>query len=219
MLHFDRYGNFVCGGSSITHRWGSVVTCETTVDLFFESFWLDTLLFSAFPFPNSWAVVCVTSSAQVLTKGFGFHLRDLCNTTPLEEFVHIADHNVSRLTQEIICKSSSDWLNKAQSHFLSNLDFFKPIWVSGQKRKNTVVCSIHSLLPYCAGGCKRSSGWSSSSFFVLLAMELAYPRFVFLMFFFCAPCYLLLLPSFSVHLPSTCVFWKKKQKEQTAPFP
>ncbi|KAA8595046.1 hypothetical protein FQN60_012181 [Etheostoma spectabile] len=64
---------------------------------------------------------------KVLTKGFGFHLRDLCNNTPLEEFVHIADRNVSRLTQEIICNSSSDWLNKAQSHFLSNLDFLKPI--------------------------------------------------------------------------------------------
>uniref|UniRef100_A0A669C5X9 P-type phospholipid transporter n=1 Tax=Oreochromis niloticus TaxID=8128 RepID=A0A669C5X9_ORENI len=63
---------------------------------------------------------------KVLTKGFGFHLRDLCNTTPLEEFVHIADRNVSRMTQDIICKSSSDWLNKAQSHFLSNLDFLKP---------------------------------------------------------------------------------------------
>ncbi|XP_076023384.1 phospholipid-transporting ATPase ABCA1-like isoform X2 [Genypterus blacodes] len=64
---------------------------------------------------------------KVLTKGFGFHLRDLCNTTPLEEFVHIADRNVSLLTQEIICRSSGDWLNKAQSHFLSNLDFLKPI--------------------------------------------------------------------------------------------
>ncbi|XP_035492537.2 phospholipid-transporting ATPase ABCA1 isoform X2 [Scophthalmus maximus] len=64
---------------------------------------------------------------KVLTKGFGFHLRDLCNTMPLEEFVHIADSNVSRMTQEIICHSSSDWLNKAQSHFLSNLDFLKPI--------------------------------------------------------------------------------------------
>lgn len=76
--------------------------------------------------------ISLIPSVQVLTKGFGFHLRDLCNATPLEEFVHIADHNVSRLTQEIICKSSSDWLNKAQSHFLSNLDFFKPIRVSGQ---------------------------------------------------------------------------------------
>uniref|UniRef100_A0A4W6D283 P-type phospholipid transporter n=1 Tax=Lates calcarifer TaxID=8187 RepID=A0A4W6D283_LATCA len=70
------------------------------------------------------------SPGVVLTKGFGFHLRDLCNTTPLEEFVHIADRNVSHMTQEIICKSSSDWLNKAQSHFLSNLDFLKPIRVS-----------------------------------------------------------------------------------------
>lgn len=67
---------------------------------------------------------------QVLTKGFGFHLRDLCNATPLDEFVHIADRNVSLLTQEIICRSSTDWLNKAQSHFLSNLDFLKPIRVS-----------------------------------------------------------------------------------------
>uniref|UniRef100_M3ZWJ2 ATP-binding cassette, sub-family A (ABC1), member 1A n=1 Tax=Xiphophorus maculatus TaxID=8083 RepID=M3ZWJ2_XIPMA len=66
---------------------------------------------------------------KVLTKGFGFHLRDLCNVTPLEEFVHIADRNVSHLTQEIICKSSSNWLNKAQNHFLSNLDFLKPIRV------------------------------------------------------------------------------------------
>uniref|UniRef100_A0A669E7A0 P-type phospholipid transporter n=1 Tax=Oreochromis niloticus TaxID=8128 RepID=A0A669E7A0_ORENI len=60
------------------------------------------------------------SPGVVLTKGFGFHLRDLCNTTPLEEFVHIADRNVSRMTQDIICKSSSDWLNKAQSHFLNH---------------------------------------------------------------------------------------------------
>ncbi|KAJ4944110.1 hypothetical protein JOQ06_012655 [Pogonophryne albipinna] len=64
---------------------------------------------------------------KVLTKGFGFHLRDLCNTTSLEEFVHIADHNVSRQIQESICDSTSDWLDQAQSHFLSNLDFFKPI--------------------------------------------------------------------------------------------
>lgn len=76
--------------------------------------------------------ISLIPSVQVLTKGFGFHLRDLCNATPLEEFVHIADGNVSRLTQDIICKSSSDWLNRAQSHFLSNLDFFKPIRVSGQ---------------------------------------------------------------------------------------
>uniref|UniRef100_A0A3Q3BQ74 P-type phospholipid transporter n=1 Tax=Kryptolebias marmoratus TaxID=37003 RepID=A0A3Q3BQ74_KRYMA len=77
---------------------------------------------------------------KVLTKGFGFHLKDLCNVTPLEEFVHIADHNVSHLTQEIICKSSIDWLNKAQDHFLSNLDFLKPIQVS------LMSCSFNCLI-------------------------------------------------------------------------
>uniref|UniRef100_A0A8C8HZH3 P-type phospholipid transporter n=1 Tax=Oncorhynchus tshawytscha TaxID=74940 RepID=A0A8C8HZH3_ONCTS len=64
---------------------------------------------------------------QVLIGGFGVHLRDMCNTTSLEEFVTISDKNVSRLTQDIICKASPDWLNKAQDHFLSNLDFLKPI--------------------------------------------------------------------------------------------
>uniref|UniRef100_A0A8D3EE15 ABC transporter domain-containing protein n=1 Tax=Scophthalmus maximus TaxID=52904 RepID=A0A8D3EE15_SCOMX len=82
---------------------------------------------------------------KVLTKGFGFHLRDLCNTTPLEEFVHIADSNVSRMTQEIICHSSSDWLNKAQSHFLSNLDFLKPIRVSSSVESHT--CGARPIFP------------------------------------------------------------------------
>uniref|UniRef100_A0A8D3CCL6 P-type phospholipid transporter n=1 Tax=Scophthalmus maximus TaxID=52904 RepID=A0A8D3CCL6_SCOMX len=85
------------------------------------------------------------SPAVVLTKGFGFHLRDLCNTTPLEEFVHIADSNVSRMTQEIICHSSSDWLNKAQSHFLSNLDFLKPIRVSSSVESHT--CGARPIFP------------------------------------------------------------------------
>uniref|UniRef100_A0A4W5NKE6 P-type phospholipid transporter n=1 Tax=Hucho hucho TaxID=62062 RepID=A0A4W5NKE6_9TELE len=64
---------------------------------------------------------------KVLIGGFGVHLRDMCNSTSLEEFVTISDKNVSRLTQDIICKASPDWLNKAQDHFLSNLDFLKPI--------------------------------------------------------------------------------------------
>uniref|UniRef100_A0A7N6B5M8 ABC transporter domain-containing protein n=1 Tax=Anabas testudineus TaxID=64144 RepID=A0A7N6B5M8_ANATE len=81
---------------------------------------------------------------KVLTKGFGFHLRDLCNTTPLEEFVHIADQNVSRMTQEIICTSSSDWLNKAQNHFLSNLDFLKPIRVSSSAQSHKLTISHFS---------------------------------------------------------------------------
>uniref|UniRef100_A0A7N8YKG0 P-type phospholipid transporter n=1 Tax=Mastacembelus armatus TaxID=205130 RepID=A0A7N8YKG0_9TELE len=91
------------------------------------------------------------SPGVVLTKGFGFHLRDLCNTTPLEEFVHIADLNVSRMTQEIICKSSSDWLNKAQSHFLSNLDFLKPIRLSNMKSWKDMRKEIQYLMANATG--------------------------------------------------------------------
>ncbi|KAG7458914.1 hypothetical protein MATL_G00225660 [Megalops atlanticus] len=64
---------------------------------------------------------------KVLIKGFGVHLRDMCNTTLLEDFVTISDRNVMLLTQDILCTSSTQWLNQAESHFLSNLDFLKPI--------------------------------------------------------------------------------------------
>uniref|UniRef100_A0A673JJN5 P-type phospholipid transporter n=1 Tax=Sinocyclocheilus rhinocerous TaxID=307959 RepID=A0A673JJN5_9TELE len=67
---------------------------------------------------------------KVLIKGFSVHLRDLCNSTSLEDFVTIADKDVSQLTQNIICQSSAEWLNNAESHFLSNLDFLKPIRVN-----------------------------------------------------------------------------------------
>lgn len=73
---------------------------------------------------------------QVLIGGFGVHLRDLCNSTSLEDFVTIADKDVSQMTQNIICQSSTEWLNNAESHFLSNLDFLKPI---------RVIQSLHKL--------------------------------------------------------------------------
>lgn len=83
---------------------------------------------------------------QVLIKGFGVHLRDLCNTTSLEEFVNIADHNVSEMTQKIICQSPADWLNTAESHFLSNLDFLKPIRV---RRVPTPVTRVKDRKVVC----------------------------------------------------------------------
>ncbi|XP_022527822.2 phospholipid-transporting ATPase ABCA1b isoform X2 [Astyanax mexicanus] len=64
---------------------------------------------------------------KVLTKGFGVHLRDMCNTTLLEDFVNITNKKVAKLTQESICSSSKTWLNQAERHFMANLDFFKPL--------------------------------------------------------------------------------------------
>uniref|UniRef100_A0A8C7U6U3 P-type phospholipid transporter n=1 Tax=Oncorhynchus mykiss TaxID=8022 RepID=A0A8C7U6U3_ONCMY len=69
---------------------------------------------------------------KVLVKGFGVHLRDMCksNGTSVEDFVTITDSEVSSLVQEILCRSPGSWLNQAESHFLNNLDFLKPIRVN-----------------------------------------------------------------------------------------
>uniref|UniRef100_A0A8C9WEH3 P-type phospholipid transporter n=1 Tax=Scleropages formosus TaxID=113540 RepID=A0A8C9WEH3_SCLFO len=71
---------------------------------------------------------------KVLMQGFGVHLRDMCNGSSLEDFVTIADGNVSLLAQDVLCSSPAAWLDRAESHFLSNLDFLKPIWVSSPVR-------------------------------------------------------------------------------------
>uniref|UniRef100_A0A674B111 P-type phospholipid transporter n=1 Tax=Salmo trutta TaxID=8032 RepID=A0A674B111_SALTR len=75
---------------------------------------------------------------QVLIKGFGVHLRDMCksNGTSVEDFVTITDSEVSSLVQEILCRSPGSWLNQAESHFLNNLDFLKPIRVSTNGMKS-----------------------------------------------------------------------------------
>ncbi|XP_052005252.1 phospholipid-transporting ATPase ABCA1b [Xyrauchen texanus] len=64
---------------------------------------------------------------KVLIKGFGVHLRDMCSSTTLEDFVTFSDKRVARITQDTICKSSKTWLDQAEIHFKSNLDFLKPI--------------------------------------------------------------------------------------------
>ncbi|XP_048033028.1 phospholipid-transporting ATPase ABCA1b [Megalobrama amblycephala] len=64
---------------------------------------------------------------KVLIKGFGVHLRDMCSSTTLEDFVTIPDKVVAEFTQDIICTSPKSWLDQAERHFKSNLDFLKPI--------------------------------------------------------------------------------------------
>ncbi|XP_005173137.1 phospholipid-transporting ATPase ABCA1b isoform X1 [Danio rerio] len=64
---------------------------------------------------------------KVLIKGFGVHLRDMCSSIKLEDFVTIPDTSVARFTQDMICRSPKNWLDQAESHFKSNLDFLKPV--------------------------------------------------------------------------------------------
>lgn len=70
---------------------------------------------------------------QVLLRGFGVRLRDMCTWTggqrSLEDFVTISDRQVSVLVQETLCEAPPIWLDHAEEHFLNNLDFFKPIQV------------------------------------------------------------------------------------------
>ncbi|KAF4105040.1 phospholipid-transporting ATPase ABCA1b [Onychostoma macrolepis] len=64
---------------------------------------------------------------KVLIKGFGVHLKDMCSTTTLEDFVNIPDERVARFTQDLICSAPNSWLDQAERHFKSNLDFLKPV--------------------------------------------------------------------------------------------
>ncbi|TNN33035.1 ATP-binding cassette sub-family A member 1 [Liparis tanakae] len=70
-------------------------------------------------------------SAQVLLRGFGVHLRDLCPSRggrrSVADFVTIADRRVALLVQEVLCREPAVWLDRAEEHFLNNLDFLKPI--------------------------------------------------------------------------------------------
>ncbi|XP_068460296.1 phospholipid-transporting ATPase ABCA1b isoform X1 [Clinocottus analis] len=68
---------------------------------------------------------------QVVLRGFGVHLRDLCprkgGKRSAKDFVTIADQRVSMLVQEVLCQALPTWLDRAEEHFLNNLDFLKPI--------------------------------------------------------------------------------------------
>ncbi|XP_048851974.1 phospholipid-transporting ATPase ABCA1-like [Brienomyrus brachyistius] len=77
------------------------------------------------------------SLERVLMRGFGLRLSDLCNGTSLEEFANASDSNVLLLARGLICKSSDQWPSRPDTHFLSSLDFLKPI--QGDVKSDTQV--------------------------------------------------------------------------------
>ncbi|KAM8909147.1 phospholipid-transporting ATPase ABCA1-like isoform 2-T2 [Spinachia spinachia] len=68
---------------------------------------------------------------QVILKGFGVHLSDMCPRSGgkrrVADFVTIADQQVSMMVQKVLCEAPHTWLDQAEEHFLNNLDFLKPI--------------------------------------------------------------------------------------------
>ncbi|XP_018099248.1 phospholipid-transporting ATPase ABCA1 isoform X2 [Xenopus laevis] len=64
---------------------------------------------------------------QVLVSGFQIHLKDLCNSTRLAEYITIHNEVVANLSQQIICALPEEKLNLLEQEFRSNVDLLKPI--------------------------------------------------------------------------------------------
>ncbi|XP_063311284.1 phospholipid-transporting ATPase ABCA1 isoform X1 [Pelobates fuscus] len=64
---------------------------------------------------------------QVLVSGFQIRLKDLCNSSRLEEYVTIHNEDVARLSQAVICALPEEKLNLLEHEFRSNIDLLKPI--------------------------------------------------------------------------------------------
>ncbi|XP_072320333.1 phospholipid-transporting ATPase ABCA1-like [Eucyclogobius newberryi] len=68
---------------------------------------------------------------QVLLKGFGVHLTDLCPSKPggqsLSNYITISSPDIQSALTDKICTAPPSWLQAAEQLFLHNLDFFKPV--------------------------------------------------------------------------------------------
>ncbi|XP_053321852.1 phospholipid-transporting ATPase ABCA1 isoform X2 [Spea bombifrons] len=64
---------------------------------------------------------------QVLVSGFQIHLKDLCNSSRLAEYVTIQNEDVANLSQAVICALPEEKLNLLEQEFRSNIDLLKPI--------------------------------------------------------------------------------------------
>ncbi|XP_024139098.1 phospholipid-transporting ATPase ABCA1 isoform X1 [Oryzias melastigma] len=68
---------------------------------------------------------------KVILEGFNVHLKDMCpskgGSQNLSDYVRISDPKVAARVQQIICQAPAVWLDLAEQHFLSNLDFFRPV--------------------------------------------------------------------------------------------
>ncbi|KAF5903351.1 ATP-binding cassette sub-family A member 1-like [Clarias magur] len=79
---------------------------------------------------------------KVLTRGYGVHLRTMCNTSILEQFVTFPNREVAELTQNVICGSPQHWLNQAEKHFMANLDFFRPLRSDLRSERNDTTVHV-----------------------------------------------------------------------------
>uniref|UniRef100_A0AAV2KA90 Uncharacterized protein n=1 Tax=Knipowitschia caucasica TaxID=637954 RepID=A0AAV2KA90_KNICA len=93
---------------------------------------------------------------QILLKGFGVHLTDLCPSKPrsrnLSEYITISDPALQSELTDKICTAPPSWLQAAEQLFLQNLDFFRPVkqqksgMTSDPEAVNRVAVATNNLL-------------------------------------------------------------------------
>uniref|UniRef100_A0AAV2KFT7 ABC transporter domain-containing protein n=1 Tax=Knipowitschia caucasica TaxID=637954 RepID=A0AAV2KFT7_KNICA len=94
---------------------------------------------------------------QILLKGFGVHLTDLCPSKPrsrnLSEYITISDPALQSELMDKICTAPPSWLQAAEQLFLQNLDFFRPVkqqqksgMTSDPEAVNRVAVATNNLL-------------------------------------------------------------------------
>ncbi|XP_075450764.1 phospholipid-transporting ATPase ABCA1 isoform X2 [Ascaphus truei] len=64
---------------------------------------------------------------QVLVAGYQIHLKDLCRSSRLAQYVTIHNEDVAKLSEGIICALPEEKLNLLEHEFRTNIDLLRPI--------------------------------------------------------------------------------------------
>ncbi|XP_073522622.1 phospholipid-transporting ATPase ABCA1 isoform X2 [Phyllobates terribilis] len=88
---------------------------------------------------------------QVLISGFQIRLKDLCNTSRLEEYVTIHNEEVAKFSQSVICALPEDKLNLLEHQFRSNIDLLKPITKEMSSKSFPVLREVTENLLHSMG--------------------------------------------------------------------
>ncbi|KAG9486662.1 hypothetical protein GDO78_006835 [Eleutherodactylus coqui] len=94
---------------------------------------------------------------QVLISGFQIRLKDLCNTSRLEEYVTIHNEEVAKLSQSVICALPEDKLNLLEHQFRSNIDLLKPITKEISSKSFPVLREVTENLLHSMGELAKES--------------------------------------------------------------
>ncbi|KAM4810632.1 phospholipid-transporting ATPase ABCA1 [Rhinophrynus dorsalis] len=88
---------------------------------------------------------------QVLVSGFQIHLRDLCNSSRLADYVTFNNEEVAKLSQAIICALPEEKLNLLEQEFRANVDLLKPITKEISSKSSPLLKEVTDSLLHSLG--------------------------------------------------------------------